>query len=265
MLSLPRPERREPGGLERTRGTRHGRLAGRRLPGQAVQRRASSWSAKSTKSAPYGLAIPKSSGMTKPMLAALKAADRRRHVHEDPRKVGPAGRRDHDPDDQRRDQLNADRGSSGVLGAEVTEATGPARGHQGRPGPPAGALGGGGDRAGRRGRASCARSSPTRASSGAWSANTCSTDASSHGLRVTIELTVIAMAIGIVLGVLLAVMRLSPNPLVSGGELALHLVLPRHAGARAAAVLVQHRRAVPEDRPRASRSGRRSSTPTRTR
>ena len=37
------------------------------------------------------------------------------------------------------------------------------------------------------------------------------------------------MVIGIVLGVLLAVMRLSPNPLVSGRELALHLVLPRHA------------------------------------
>lgn len=39
-----------------------------------------------------------------------------------------------------------------------------------------------------------------------------------EGLRVTIELTVIAMAIGIVLGVILAVMRLSPNPLVSGGS-----------------------------------------------
>jgi len=37
------------------------------------------------------------------------------------------------------------------------------------------------------------------------------------GLRVTIELTVIAMVLGIVLGALLAVMRLSPNPLVSGG------------------------------------------------
>ena len=36
------------------------------------------------------------------------------------------------------------------------------------------------------------------------------------GMRVTIELTVIAMAIGITLGVILAVMRLSPNPLVSG-------------------------------------------------
>ncbi len=36
-----------------------------------------------------------------------------------------------------------------------------------------------------------------------------------EGLLVTIELTVIAMAIGIVLGVLLAVLRLSPNPLLS--------------------------------------------------
>ncbi len=39
-----------------------------------------------------------------------------------------------------------------------------------------------------------------------------------EGLRVTIELTVIAMAIGIALGVLLAVMRLSPNPLVAGSS-----------------------------------------------
>jgi polar amino acid transport system permease protein len=35
------------------------------------------------------------------------------------------------------------------------------------------------------------------------------------GLVITIELTVIAMAIGVVLGVALAVMRLSPNPLVA--------------------------------------------------
>jgi polar amino acid transport system permease protein len=39
-----------------------------------------------------------------------------------------------------------------------------------------------------------------------------------HGVVVTIELTVIAMAIGIVLGVLLAVMRLSPNPVVKTGS-----------------------------------------------
>jgi polar amino acid transport system permease protein len=38
------------------------------------------------------------------------------------------------------------------------------------------------------------------------------------GLVVTIELTVISMVIGIALGVVLAVMRLSPNPLVSGAS-----------------------------------------------
>jgi polar amino acid transport system permease protein len=39
-----------------------------------------------------------------------------------------------------------------------------------------------------------------------------------RGLVVTLELTVVSMAIGIVLGVVLAVMRLSPNPLVSGAS-----------------------------------------------
>jgi len=39
-----------------------------------------------------------------------------------------------------------------------------------------------------------------------------------EGLRVTLELTVIAMAAGVVLGVLLAIMRLSPNKLVSGAS-----------------------------------------------
>jgi polar amino acid transport system permease protein len=39
-----------------------------------------------------------------------------------------------------------------------------------------------------------------------------------HGLVVTLELTVISMAIGIALGVVLAVMRLSPNPVLSAGS-----------------------------------------------
>jgi polar amino acid transport system permease protein len=39
-----------------------------------------------------------------------------------------------------------------------------------------------------------------------------------HGAVITIELTVTSMAIGIALGVLLAVMRLSPNPLLSGAS-----------------------------------------------
>ena len=37
-----------------------------------------------------------------------------------------------------------------------------------------------------------------------------------HGVRITIELTVIAMVLGIAIGVVLAIMRLSPNPIVSG-------------------------------------------------
>jgi polar amino acid transport system permease protein len=39
-----------------------------------------------------------------------------------------------------------------------------------------------------------------------------------HGVVITLELTVLSMAIGIVLGVLAAVMRLSPNPLISGAS-----------------------------------------------
>ncbi len=39
-----------------------------------------------------------------------------------------------------------------------------------------------------------------------------------EGLQVTILLTVVAMAIGIVLGVILAIMRLSANPLLSGAS-----------------------------------------------
>ena len=39
-----------------------------------------------------------------------------------------------------------------------------------------------------------------------------------HGLVVTVELTVISMAIGIAFGIVLALMRLSPNPLVSGAS-----------------------------------------------
>jgi polar amino acid transport system permease protein len=41
-------------------------------------------------------------------------------------------------------------------------------------------------------------------------------DAVVRGIGVTLELTVIAMAMGIVGGALIAVMRLSPNPLISG-------------------------------------------------
>ncbi len=39
-----------------------------------------------------------------------------------------------------------------------------------------------------------------------------------RGIVVTLELTVLAMAIGLVLGIVLAVMRLSPNPIVAGAS-----------------------------------------------
>jgi polar amino acid transport system permease protein len=39
-----------------------------------------------------------------------------------------------------------------------------------------------------------------------------------HGVTVTLELTALSMVIGIVLGVIAAVMRLSPNPLISGSS-----------------------------------------------
>jgi polar amino acid transport system permease protein len=39
-----------------------------------------------------------------------------------------------------------------------------------------------------------------------------------HGVTVTLELTLLSMAIGIVLGIVVAVMRLSPNPLISGSS-----------------------------------------------
>ena len=50
----------------------HGRLAGRRLPDQAVQRAVQAASARRYGFAPYGFAVPKNGGLAQPMLAALK-------------------------------------------------------------------------------------------------------------------------------------------------------------------------------------------------
>ena len=81
-----------------------------------------------------------------------------------------------------------------------------------------------------------------------------------QGLLVTLELTVIAMVIGIVLGVVLAVMRLSPSSCGGGDVVDLRVAVPRHSGARAAAVLELHIGAVPHDLS-GSRSDPSSSTP----
>ena len=64
------------------------------------------------------------------------------------------------------------------------------------------------------------------------------------GLARTLELTVAAMVMGLVLGTALAVMRLSRQPAAVDAELALHLVLPQRARAGAADLLVQFRRAL---------------------
>ncbi len=56
------------------------------------------------------------------------------------------------------------------------------------------------------------------------------------------------MALGIVVGVVAAVGRMSDNPVLRWTAGDLHLVLPRHARARPARVLVQHRHRVPHDR-----------------
>ena len=69
-----------------------------------------------------------------------------------------------------------------------------------------------------------------------------------RGVVVTLELTVIAMVVGVVGGTLIAVMRLSGEPCPSPWP-GLHLVLSRHAGAGADTVLGLLRRPVPADLP----------------
>ena len=86
-----------------------------------------------------------------------------------------------------------------------------------------------------------------------------------HGLVVTLELTVVSMAIGIVLGVLLAVMRLSPNPLVSGASWIYIWFFRGTPVLVQILLLVLHRRAVPAASRWGSRSGPSSSTAAPTR
>ena len=85
------------------------------------------------------------------------------------------------------------------------------------------------------------------------------------GLARTLELTVAAMAMGLLLGTVLAVMRLSRNAAAVDAELGLHLVLPQRACSGAADLLVQFRRAVSARSCCGSRSGRFSTAPAPTR
>ena len=183
-------------------------------------------------------------------------ADLERGLPPDPGQVGRAGRGHHHGHDQRRDQLRSGRidradsmtdapgptadadGRSGrdpstlevvpvrhpwrwVTGAVILVLVGDARQH-------AAVLPRGPGRHPRR-----------PATSGAWSATTCSPAPVLRGVVVTLELTVIAMAAGILIGVVLAVHATVTQPAPVRGGLALHLVLPGYAGPRPTLLLVR--------------------------
>ena len=86
-----------------------------------------------------------------------------------------------------------------------------------------------------------------------------------HGLVVTLELTVLAMAIGIALGVLLALMRMSQSAVVSGTSWVYIWLLRGHACAGSDPVLELHLSRLSRASTWAFRSAPRSSTWTRTR
>ena len=67
-----------------------------------------------------------------------------------------------------------------------------------------------------------------------------------RGLVLTILLTVVSMVLGTLLGLVLAIMRSSQHQADCRDRGGVHHLLPRHSGAGAADLLVQHRRAVPE-------------------
>ena len=69
-----------------------------------------------------------------------------------------------------------------------------------------------------------------------------------EGIVNTMVMAVLAMALGIVLGVVVAIMRLSPNPVLAVGRGRLHLAVPRHAADPATAVVVQPRAGVSDHR-----------------
>ena len=148
--------------------------------------------------APYGIAIPKDSGLAKPLLAALKALMANGQYKAILDEVGHLRRRDHEPADQRGDQLGD---AVGVVAEQHGSAADgdAARGDRGRPGAPSGALGGGA-------RSSCCWSpslvhsvaTNPRFEWGVVGDYLFSHAASSTALVVTLELTVLSMAIGIV-------------------------------------------------------------------
>ena len=144
--SSTRPERGQPRDRERTRGTRDGRLARRRLPGQAVERPVQA-DRETYGQAPYGIALPKGSGLTTPMLAALKVLIADGTYTKILTKWGVQWVRSRPPR-----STGPELSRLPVSSPEVTRRDRPARRHKGRPGPAPGALAGGGDHRGDRSR-----------------------------------------------------------------------------------------------------------------
>ena len=93
---LPRAERGQPRGLERPRAGRDGRLAGRRLPGQAVERPVQA-RRQELRDRPLRDRDPEDQRHDAADPRRAQGADRQRHVHDDPREVGHPVGRDHAP------------------------------------------------------------------------------------------------------------------------------------------------------------------------
>ena len=195
--------------------------------------------------APYGLAVPKNSGLAQPMLEALKQLMSTRQVQGNPRKVGHPGRRDQRPEDQRRNEIGAER--CPLSGTPVSR-DGP---RTSGPSPCDGRAGG----SPRRSSWSCSsrssiRSRATRASNGSVVGEYLFDERILEGLRDNPR----------------ADRHLDgdrdrprrpargdaalPEPARRRGELALHLVLPRHPRAGPDHLLVLHLGPLSENRHR---------------
>ena len=143
--------------------------------------------------APYGIAIPKESGMAQPVLDALKVLIAERHLQDDPDEVGRPGRAPSQPADQRGDQLAAGRVAEWPRSRGAETPPGPVaartRSRRSRSAIPGRWVAAAIILRPRR-RRSSTRSRPTRASSGGSSATTSSRSRVLDGLVVTLELTV---------------------------------------------------------------------------
>ena len=252
--ALPDAVGREPRALERP-------CAGRAWPTRrSPPTRSSSPTASSSSIgqsygvAPYGIAVPKRTARsTRRSCSRCKDLIKSGKYASILTKWGVQSGADTHAGAERRDLLGRRRGRCAVSAPDAGSAA-PGR-HQGRPGPPPGALGGGRDRACRRGRdrqldgdqpalrLGPRRPLPVRRADHPRRRRHDRADARGPGARRRARRAArrdAALA----------------QPAVAGGQLALRVVLPRHAGARAAAVLVRrHRRALPDDQPRRSRSG----------